>query len=325
MLGRESVIRGVISLILIGSMLAGCQETTTRSDKNPLNIQEESTSSLALPSEELKDPIDASVEILSEDPTVEDVLINVAGTTLQDRFLPPEGFERIEEEEGSFGRYLRELPLKAHGSKVQYYDGRTKNRDNVYLAVIDMDISDRDLQQCADAIMRLRGEYLYHMGESEKIHFNLTNGFRMDYSKWAEGYRVAVEGNETSWVKRQSASDTYEDFRAYMEFVFIYAGSLSLSLELMPVDYEEMAIGDVLIQGGTPGHAVIVVDMALNSDTGEKAYMLAQSYMPAQDIQILLNPAHNVPSPWYTLNDEREIRTPEWRFTTGDLMRFSEQ
>ena len=46
-----------------------------------------------------------------------------------------------------------------------------------------------------------------------------------------------------------------------------------------------MQIGDVLIQGGSPGHAVIVVDMAENPATGEKLYLLAQSYMPAQDIQ----------------------------------------
>ena len=39
-----------------------------------------------------------------------------------------------------------------------------------------------------------------------------------------------------------------------------------------------------------PGHVVLIVDMAEN-DKGEKIFMLAQSYMPAQQTQILINPS----------------------------------
>ena len=70
----------------------------------------------------------------------------------------PEGFARDVANDGSFAEYLRNLPLKTHGSKVEYYDGREKSRSDVYCAVIDMPIGDKDLQQCADALMRLRGE-----------------------------------------------------------------------------------------------------------------------------------------------------------------------
>ena len=87
---------------------------------------------------------------------------------------------------------------------------------------------------------------------------------------------------------------------------------------------EDMKIGDVFIQTGNPyGHAVIVVDMAENPDSGEKVYMLAQSYMPAQDIQILVNRKNSLYSPWYLL-DENSIETPEWRFNKNDLKRFSD-
>ena len=72
------------------------------------------------------------------------------------------------------------------------------------------------------------------------------------------------------------------------------------------------------------GHAVIVVDMAENPATGEKLYLLAQSYMPAQDIQVLVNLKERDKSPWYTLKGEGSILTPEWGFTSADLKRFKD-
>ena len=103
-----------------------------------------------------------------------------------------------------------------------------------------------------------------------------------------------------------------------------YAGTLSLAKELTSVPVTSMQIGDVLIQGGSPGHAVIVVDMAENPATGEKLYLLAQSYMPAQDIQVLVNLKERDKSPWYTLKGEGSILTPEWGFTSVNLKRFKE-
>ncbi|ABR49987.1 conserved hypothetical protein [Alkaliphilus metalliredigens QYMF] len=247
----------------------------------------------------------------------------VEGATIKTRILTPIDFKRVTVADGSYAEYLRTLHLKPHGSPVLYYNGAEKNKSNIYMAVVDMEIGDRDLQQCADAIMRLRGEYLYGMGAYEKIHFNFTNGFRVDYSKWMEGYRIVVEGNRSFWVKRTEPSNTYQDFRRYMDIIFIYAGTISLENELISVDLNEMEIGDVFIQGGSPGHAVVVVDMAVNEPTGEKLFLLAQSYMPAQETQILVNPMDRDLSPWYSLNFEGEIiPTPEWTFKRSDLKRF---
>ena len=79
--------------------------------------------------------------------------------------------------------------------------------------------------------------------------------------------------------------------------------------------------GDVLIHGGFPGHAVIVIDVAINKD-GRKIYLLAQSYMPAQDIHVLKNYVNPDISPWYKVNDETEIKTPEYTFTKYELKRW---
>lgn len=133
-----------------------------------------------------------------------------------------------------------------------------------------------------------------------------------------------MKGNQVSWYKSKEKDYSYKTFRAYLDVVFAYAGTLSLAKELTSVPVTSMQIGDVLIQGGSPGHAVIVVDMAENPATGEKLYLLAQSYMPAQDIQVLENPKERDKSPWYTLKGEGCILTPEWRFTSANLKRFKD-
>lgn len=248
-------------------------------------------------------------------------LINEDGKVISERFGLPEGFERITAEEGSFGDYLRSLPLKPHGSPVLYFDGDIKPAE-IHAAVLNIDVGDRDLQQCADAAMRLRAEYLYGKGEFEKIHFNFTNGFKVEYSKWVQGYRVAINGNKTSWVKKTSQASDYQNFRKYLDIVFAYAGTASLVKELNSVDIEDMQIGDVFIKGGSPGHCVIIVDVAKNKETGEKLFLLAQSYMPAQDIHILKNPHNDEGNPWYSLKAGEELDTPEWNFSADQLMRF---
>ena len=247
--------------------------------------------------------------------------IDTSGHTIQERFTPPIGFKRIPYPTGSFAAYLQQLPLKPDGSRVKYYNGAEKSPDQVYLAVVDMDIGKRDLQQCADAIMRLRGEYLFAQQRFDDIRFNFTNGFDMTFAKWRQGYRVKVRGNSVTWVKSKAPSNSYSQFRAYMNMVFAYAGTLSLAKELKNTSIEDIQVGDILIQGGSPGHAVIVVDMVVN-EVGEKRFLLAQSYMPAQDIQILQNPNKNGKNPWFALPSNTRLSTPEWDFTIHDLKRF---
>jgi hypothetical protein len=245
-------------------------------------------------------------------------MIDAGGMTLQTRFNPPDGFQRKPVDENSFAAFLRNLPLKPAGTKVRYYNGAIKH-DDVYDAVVDMEISNRDLQQCADAIMRLRGEYFYAIKAYGQITFTLTNGFRMDYTEWMKGYRVTVNGNKTVWRRTAEPSNTYGDFRNYMEFVFIYAGTLSLSKSLRPKAVGDIAIGDVFIQGGSPGHAVIVVDVAENA-TGKKVFLLAQSYMPAQETQILKNNTDGKLTPWYSADIAGRLHTPQWTFDAEQLM-----
>lgn len=249
---------------------------------------------------------------------VEEIIISKEAMTIQDRYSTPIGFERIEVEENSFGEYLRNQKLKPYGEKVLYYDGRKKNKSNVYESVFQVDIGNRDLHQCADAIMLLRAEYLYSLEKYEDIKFNFVSGFNAEYKKWMEGNRIKVDGNSVNYYKATGYSNTYESFRKYMDMVFAYSGTLSLNQELQPVEIEDMKIGDVFIVGGSPGHAVVVVDMAENHN-GDKIFMLAQSYMPAQETQLLINPNDKTISPWYSLKDADRLITPEWNFDLENL------
>lgn len=61
----------------------------------------------------------------------------------------------------------------------------------------------------------------------------------------------------------------------------------------------------------------MVVDLAENQQ-GEKVFLLAQSYMPAQDIQILKNTYDNM-SPWYRTTAFKKLYTPEWTFEYNQL------
>jgi hypothetical protein len=171
-------------------------------------------------------------------------------------------------------------------------------------------------------VIRLRAEYLLASGRQAEIEFKFTSGDLARWTDWNRGMRAIVTGQRVSWHLSAPADTSYTSFRRYLDTVFTYAGSHSLEKELTPVrSGEPTSAGDVFIQGGFPGHAVIVVDVARQAD-GTVALLLAQSYMPAQDIHVLVNPADRALSPWYREERARPLLTPEWTFPVGSLRRF---
>lgn len=243
---------------------------------------------------------------------------SVAGT-LVERIAPPPGFERRPAEDGSFAAWLRSLPLKPLDQPVRLYDGAIKPRQDVHSAIIDIDIGQRDLQQCADAIMRLRAEWQFATGRPKDIGFNFTGGGRVDFARYAKGQRPDAKSRR--WTASAKPDASYAAFRKYMDLVFAYAGTASLENELKSIPASDVEIGDVFIKGGFPGHAVLVVDIAINPLTGSKRMLLLQSYMPAQDMHVLKNFDNGDGSPWYQVPTS-ELKTPEWTFPAGSLRRW---
>jgi hypothetical protein len=207
----------------------------------------------------------------------------------------PAGFERVKADSNSFTNWLRNVGLKKDRT-VYLYDGSPKANQAAQFAVLNIPVENKDLQQCADAVMRLRAEYLFANKRFNEIIFR---------------------DNEKG-VYQFSEPYTVEHFHKYLETVFGMCGSASLSKQLKSIKIEDIKPGDVLIRGGFPGHAVIIMDVAVDKN-GKKIYMLAQSYMPAQDIHILKNPMNNNLSPWYEVNDENIIETPEYTFTRNEF------
>jgi hypothetical protein len=244
------------------------------------------------------------------------------GLTVASRFAPPGGFTRLAVEPSSFGAYLRALPLKPDGTPVHLYDGALKHRQDVHAAVVDLSVGKRDLQQCADAVMRLRAEHLFAEERIDDIHFNFTNGFRTDFRRWSNGQRIQVEGpHGTQWIGGGKAGAAHDDLLAYLQVVYAYAGTLSLGKELKDAAQSPMAAGDVFIHGGSPGHAMIVVDVARDAQ-GRTAFLLAQSYMPAQDIHVVKDLRRPELGAWFIQDDGNDLVTPEWSFSWNERKRW---
>ena len=226
--------------------------------------------------------------------------ISIINPYKQIKTIPlPEGYNRITGDSESFKTYLRNVGLKE--DKIVYlYNGHPKHNQTAQFALLNISTGNRDLQQCADAVMRLRAENLFAQKQFDQIIF--------------------YENNKTAY--RFLPPFTKENLSKYLNRVFGMCGSASLAKQLKPVtDFFDIEPGDVIIRGGFPGHAVIVMDVAENAD-GKKIYLLAQSYMPAQDIHVLVNPANEDLSPWYEVNEDHIILTPEYSFTKNELMRW---
>lgn len=240
---------------------------------------------------------------------------------LATRIAPPAGFARAPVPPAGFAAWLRGLPLRPGRPAVRLFDGREKGRQDVHHAVVDLDVGRRDLQQCADAVIRLRAEYLFSRGAYMSITFDFTSGDRVPYARWRAGERPSVQGRRVVWRKTAAPDPGHASFREYLDVIFTYAGSRSLRRELAVPTRPEIEAGDVFVQGGSPGHAVLVVDVARAPD-GRSAYLLAQSYMPAQEVHVLRNPGRPDLDPWYPADFGDRLVTPEWVFQKDDRRRW---
>lgn len=215
------------------------------------------------------------------------------------RFSVPPGYTRQKNKPGSFGAWLQKVPLKPRGTPTRTYNGDIAKTHAFTAAVADVGIGSQNLQQCADAVIRLRAEYLYQRKDYSKISFNFVSGFKCDYSHYANGYRY----QNGKWALVAKKDYTYPAFLRYMNLVFSYASTLSLEKELKPVsDPADIKPGDVFIRGGAPGHCFIVMDVAEDSNH-QKQFLLAQSFMPAQNIQVLQADG----SPWFSMRRQANI------------------
>ncbi len=240
--------------------------------------------------------------------------------SLMERFPPPSGYHLLPVSQNSFGKWLRKLPLKVGLPDIYLYNGfPTFAKDHV--AVVDLDVGRRDLQQCADTVIRLRAEYLWSQGRSDEISFHFTSGDVCSWKRWRLGWRPRVKGSLVRWSLSAPARADRKNFGKYLHTVFSYAGTYSLDKETARVnDPSQIRDGDFFIQGGFPGHTVMAVGVAEN-EKKQRVFMLLEGYTPAQDAHILKNGLGGG-KPWFKAGKTGMLRTPRWTFRHIDLHRF---
>jgi hypothetical protein len=241
---------------------------------------------------------------------------------LEQRFEAPSGFTRVELAAGTFGAWLRALPLARAGTPVLSFRGGVvlpADHENL-AAVVALDVGAQDLQQCADSIIRLHGEWLYAQGRRD-ASYRAASGAAMPFTRWAHGERMVAAGLSFGWTQSARADEGHASYRRWLDAVFTYANTGSLARDAEPVASADLRPGDFVVQAGAPGHAVLVLDLARAPD-GRRALLLGQGFMPAQSFQVLR------PSPagaWFVVDPSAQaLDTPFWApFPWKALRRFA--
>ena len=60
--------------------------------------------------------------------------VEQAANAKKQRLAPPPGYKKVKLTEGTFGSFLRNLPLKPVGSDLHYYNGSIKRRNYTVLS-----------------------------------------------------------------------------------------------------------------------------------------------------------------------------------------------
>ena len=236
--------------------------------------------------------------------------------SLASRFPPPRGARCVELEPGSWGAWLRGLPMQPPGSPLRLWDGLAYP---LLLApwiagIVDLDV--RRYQECADTIFRLRLEYLRHSGRALEASVPTGAGDPLTWAQWSRGWRPHQRGSRIYVSLTAAPDDSRAAFDHYLTSVFIWCGTGELNQMGRRVAPDDLQVGDFFVRPGAPGHAVLVVDLARDR-AGRLYALILQGAMPAQSAQIaspqprqawlLLDPTQPLvlpnckPFPWPTL------------------------
>lgn len=247
-----------------------------------------------------------------------------AEASLEARFPAPPGYKRVKVEPGSFGEWLRSLPMAAEGTPVKTFDGKAAlAADDDYLAgVVAIDTGTPDLQQSSDVIIRLHAEYLWSRGEKDKISYLSATKLAMPFSRWEKGQRLIPNGPNVFWaVKNKAPSEVdHAEFRRYLDAVFNWANSTSLSARSTPIEAEGLLGGDFFLQSQDPNHVAVVLDIA-EKPSGERVALLGQARNPAESIHVV---RPGKATPWFSVRPPVPVLTPHSKaLQWSDLRRMA--
>lgn len=238
-------------------------------------------------------------------------------------FSTPRGFARVDAPAGSYGAWLRGLPVRLDRQNVLSFKGAALNSPSA--AIIALDVGEKNLQQCADSAIRLHAEFLWARGRSAELAYHFTSGDEVRFTDWVAGERLSIDGAKVRRRAGAPRSADHASMRQWLDVVFMYAGTRSLHRDSHAVQPADVRAGDFYVAPGSPGHAVVVLDVATARD-GRRVALLGQGYMPAQDFHVLRGTAPQaLDGAWFVLPSKLTdiIDTPSWQpFRGSDLRRF---
>ena len=249
--------------------------------------------------------------------------INKSGLTINNRIQAPDGYQKTVSDSGTFDDYIINYTLKSYDAQVINYDGNPYIYQSGHVGVLDIPVPDNGLQQCADALIRIRAEYLWDQNRKDEIGFKFTSGHYCSWSKYAQGYRPKINGNKVSFSKTTQPDTSKANLYRYLNLIFTYSGTQSLFDELPKIKTEaDLQIGDMLIYPGFPGHVMMIVAIAENPQ-GDRLFAFAQGNTPAQSVHIIKNIDSGL-SPWYIIDFDNRVNfeTPIYTFSKFDFIRF---
>ncbi len=219
--------------------------------------------------------------------------------------------------QNSWQYFLQHLPAEI-GPILDFRGNPIDNQEKHY-AILTFDVGRSDLQQCADALMRLRAEYLFSQKAFDRIGFHFNAGINYSFSDYLKGLRPVFRGrNQILSLTNMPSELSHASLRKYLDIVYAYANTVSLCKELKTTD--RLETGTVIIFPGNPGHCSIIVDAAVNAKA-DTVFKLVEGYMPAQSIYVLANPYEPALNPWYHLG-KGEINTASCSFRSYYLRKF---
>ena len=137
---------------------------------------------------------------------------------------------------------------------------------------------------------------------------------------------LAANGNILSYDGEKSK----ESLKDYLREVFRVANTYSLSRQMDERELADIQPGDVFVypapNSNSYGHAVMVADVAQNQNTGKKAIMLVEGFIPARNIHVMRNSQDSSVSPWFILDEESDTYSFSlFQFRNTDLKCFPPQ
>jgi hypothetical protein len=110
------------------------------------------------------------------------------------------------------------------------------------------------------------------------------------------------------WVVKGKPSELdHAEFHRYLDAVFNWANSTSLSPRSAPVtDPKELLAGDFFLQMSEPNHVAVVLDIA-EKPSGERVALLGQARSPAESIHVV---RPGKATPWFSVRPPVPVLTP---------------